>query len=75
MEAGDVDLDARLGEGEEVRAQAHLALGAEDRPREREQRALQVGERDVLVHRQALDLVELGVWVASASRPVHAARA
>jgi hypothetical protein len=31
LEAGDVHLDRRLGEGEEVRAQAHLALGAEDR--------------------------------------------
>ena len=34
VEAGDVDLDARLGEGEEVRAQAHVALVAEDRARE-----------------------------------------
>ena len=32
LEAGDVDLDAGLGEGEEVRPQAHLAVGAEDRP-------------------------------------------
>src|SRR4051794_17261692 len=31
LEAGDVDLDAGLGEGEEVRPQAHLPVGAEDR--------------------------------------------
>ena len=66
-------LDARLGEREEVRAQADLAVVAEDRARERQQRALEVGERDVLVDREALDLVELrrvrGVVVA----PVGAA--
>ena len=49
------------------------AVLAEDRAREREQRALEVGERDVLVDRQPLDLVELrrvgGVVVA----PVGAA--
>src|ERR1019366_2449167 len=60
VEARDVDLDARLGEGEEVRAQADLALLTEDRPREGQQRALQVAERDVGVDRQPLDLVELG---------------
>ena len=59
VEARDVDLDPRLGEREEVRAQADLALVAEDRAGERQQRALQVGERDVLVDREALDLVEL----------------
>jgi hypothetical protein len=59
VEAGDVDLDARLGEREEVRAQADLALVAEDRAGEGQQRALQVGERDVLVDREPLDLVEL----------------
>ena len=32
--AGDVDLDARLGEREEAGPEAGLALGAEDRPRE-----------------------------------------
>src|SRR4051812_36630082 len=31
LEAGDVNLDAGLGEGEEVRPQPHLAVGAEDR--------------------------------------------
>ena len=57
-----------------MRAQAHAAVLAEVRAREGEQRALEVAERDVLVDRQALDLVELrrvrGVVVA----PVGAAR-
>ena len=56
-----------------MRAQADLAVVAEDRAREGQQRAAQVGERDVLVDREALDLVELrrvrGVGVA----PVRAA--
>ncbi len=60
VKAGHVDLDARLGEGEEVRAQTHVALVAEDRARELQQRALEVGERDVLVDGETLDLVELG---------------
>ena len=72
LEARDVDLDARLGEREEVRAQAHVALVAEDRAREREQRALEVGERDVLVDREALDLVELRRVRRVAVRPVDA---
>ena len=59
VEARHVDLDARLGEREEVGAQLHLALVAEDRAREREQRPLEVGERDALVDREPLDLVEL----------------
>src|SRR5215211_2983245 len=59
VEAGDVDLDARLGEREEVRAQADVAARAEDRVREAQQRALEVGERDVLVDGEALYLVEL----------------
>ena len=42
-----------------MRAQADLAVVAEDRAREGQQRALEVGERDVLVDREALDLVEL----------------
>ena len=74
LEARDVDLDARLGEREEVRAQAHLALVAEDRPGEREQRALEVGERDVLVDREALDLVELRRVRRVVVAPVDAAR-
>src|SRR6201999_2177098 len=48
VEAGDVDLDARLGEREEVRPQADVALVAEDRAGEAEQRALEVAERHVL---------------------------
>ena len=59
LEARHVDLDRGLGEREEVRAQADLAVGAEDRAGERQQRALEVGERDVLVDGEALDLVEL----------------
>src|SRR3954471_14906045 len=59
VEARDVDLDARLGEREEVRAQADVAALAEDRVGEAQQRALEVGERDVLVDGEALDLVEL----------------
>src|SRR5579875_1367023 len=39
VEARNVGLDAGLGEGEEVRSQAHLALLAEDAPREAQQRA------------------------------------
>jgi hypothetical protein len=42
-----------------VRAQADLAVVAEDRAGEAQQRALQVAERQALVDRQALDLVEL----------------
>ena len=42
-----------------MRAQAHLAVLAEHRPGEGQQRALEVGQGDVLVHGQALDLVEL----------------
>ena len=57
-EAGDVDLDARLGEREVAGTQPHLGVLAEHLAREREQHALQVGERDVLVDRQALELVE-----------------
>ena len=72
-EAGDVDLDARLGEGEEVGAERTSRSGAEDRAREREQRALEVSERDALVDGEALDLVELRrvrrVVVAPVPRP------
>ena len=64
----------RLGEREEVRAQAHLALVAEDRAGEGQQRALEVGERDVLVDRQALDLVELRRVRRVAVAAVDAAR-
>src|ERR671928_818836 len=73
VRARDVDLDARLGEREEVRAQADVPVVAEDRPGEAQQRALEVGERDVLVDGQALHLVELrrvgGVAVAPVGAP------
>jgi hypothetical protein len=74
VEAGDVDLDARLGEREEVRAQADLAALAEDRVGEAEQRALEVGERDVRVDGEALDLVELRGVRRVAVAPVGAPR-
>src|SRR4051794_914095 len=57
-EARDVRLDRRLGEGEEVRAEADGAVGPEERAHEREQRPLQVGERDPAVDGEPLDLVE-----------------
>ncbi len=57
-EAGDVELDRRLGEGEVARAHAHLALGAEERPEELQHGALEVGQGDAPVDRQALDLEE-----------------
>ena len=53
-----VELGRRLGEREVVRAPAGARLGAEHRPREVVQRALQVGHRDALVHDEPLDLVE-----------------
>ena len=57
-----------------MRPQADVALVAEDRPREGQQRALQVAERQVLVDRQALDLVELGRVRGVVVGPVDAAR-
>ena len=57
-EAGDVDLHAGLGEREEVGLQPRLALGPEDRPRDRLERPREVGERDALGDREPLDLVE-----------------
>ena len=72
-EAGHVGLDARLGEREVARPQPDLALAPEDRADELEQHALEVRQRDVLVHGEALDLVEhrrvRGIGVA----PVDAA--
>ena len=74
-EAGDVDLDARLGEGEVVRTDADVAIGAEDRAGEGQQGPLQVGEGDPLPHRQSLDLVEHrrvgGVGVAPVGAAGH----
>src|SRR3954454_2140401 len=74
VEARDVDLDARLRERKEVRAQAHVPTFAEDRVGEAQQRALEVGERDVLVDREALDLVELRRVRRVAVAPVRPAR-
>src|SRR3954454_12415784 len=72
VEAGDVELDAGLGEREEVGTQADVAVVAEDRLRERLQRAREVGQRDVLVDREALDLVELRRVRAVVVAPVRA---
>ena len=41
-----------------MRAEADRAVGPEERAHEVQQRALQVGERDPVVDREALDLVE-----------------
>ena len=73
VEAGDVDLGARLSEREEVRAHPDLALVAEDRAREGEQRALEIGERDVVVDGETFELVELGGVGGVRVGPVYAA--
>ncbi len=57
-EARDVRLHRRLGEREVVRAEAHLALGPVQLAHHVEQRPLEVGHRDPLVDREALELVE-----------------
>src|SRR5579859_5852069 len=57
--ARDVELEARLGEREVARAHAHLAVAAVERLDHEEQRALQVPDREPLVHGQALDLAEV----------------
>ena len=58
VEARHVDLDRGLGEGEEVRPQAHLAVGAEHLAGERQQRALEMRQGEPAVDGQALDLGE-----------------
>ena len=58
LDAADVDFGARLGVGEEARAEAHLRAGAEQRFGHRAQRALEIRERDALADDQAFDLVE-----------------
>src|SRR5665647_549429 len=67
--AAHVDLDARLGEREEVRAHTDGALAAEELLREVVHGTLEIGERDALVDDEALDLVEhrrvRGVGVAA----------
>ncbi len=57
-QAFDVELDARLGEREEVRPQTDGAVGPEELAGELVQRALEVGQGDAAVDGQALDLVE-----------------
>ena len=74
VEARDVDLDARLGEGKVMRAQPHIALLAEHGAREHQQRPLQVGQRDVVVDGEALDLVKLRRVGGVRVRPEHATR-
>src|SRR5665648_536940 len=55
--AAHVDLDARLGEREEVRAHTDGAVAAEELLREMVHGTLEIGERDALVDDEALDLV------------------
>ena len=58
---GHVDLCRWLGKGKEGRPEAYLQLfGLEEAAQEFGVHALQVGEADVLVDPQALDLVEHG---------------
>ena len=59
LETIDRHLDARLDEGEEVAAEAHLAFRPEDSFGELVERALKFRERDVLIDGKAFDLVEL----------------
>src|SRR5205807_468098 len=59
-EARHLDLRARLDERKERRREADLALRAEQLPVERLERPFEVGERDALVDREPLDLVEHG---------------
>ena len=74
-EARHVDLDTRLGEREVAGAQAHPLALAEGRARELEQSALEVGQRDVLIHRETLHLREhrgvRGVGVAPVDDTRH----
>src|SRR5919109_2354684 len=56
--ARDVRLERGLREREVVRAEAHLALLAEEPAHHVEERPLQVGHRDPAVDRETLDLVE-----------------
>ena len=57
--AGNIRLGRWLGEGEEVGAEAGLALLAEERLDEVVERPLEIAEGDALVHDEALDLMEL----------------
>ena len=53
-----VDFKARLGEGEEVRTEAHGGAGAENLAEEVFERAFEVTEADVLIDVEAFELVE-----------------
>src|SRR5262249_18976567 len=55
-EARDVELDGGLREREEARAHADIAVATEHLVEEVQQRSLQVGERDVAVDCERLDL-------------------
>jgi len=67
VKAGHVHLHARLGEGEEVRAQPDLAAVSERRAREHQERPLEVRQRDVLIDRESSIWWNWGVCVASES--------
>ena len=74
--AGEVDLDARLGEGEEVGAEAHADLRPHHLAGEGGEGRLEVGQRDGAgVDVESLDLVEVGA-VGGVGRvaPVAASR-
>src|SRR5262249_59203486 len=58
IRAGDVRLDRRLREGEVVRAEADLAFLAEQGTHHMQERPLEIGERDSVVDREALELME-----------------
>ena len=55
----DVDLEAGLGEGEEMRAEADLGVVAEQLAEEEFERALEIGEGDAFVDVEAFHLGEL----------------
>ena len=71
----DVELRRRLGEREVARPQARREAGAEERLGERLDRAGQVGQRDVAVDDEPLDLVEhrhvRGVGRVAAEHPAR----
>ena len=56
--AVDGEIDARLDEGEEVAAEADLRRRAEELARDLWKHALEIGHGDVLVDRQAFELME-----------------
>src|SRR6185436_13739576 len=73
LPAAQVDLGARLGVREEARAEADARRGRERLLREREQRALQIAERQPFADREAFDLAERGrVREIQIVAPVHA---